>query len=137
MRPSPASPTSSLPQPGATLSQDGETAVLLAGAGADPNEMVRVADDLKGELEALSGDGIEVNPTGASLLWSDFNEANLDAMLKSEMLSWPVTLAILVLAFGALGRRRPPADPDPGRTRRLRRLAGAHQRARARSPSGR
>jgi RND superfamily putative drug exporter len=90
------------PQPGATLSQDGETAVILAGAGADPDEMVRVADDLKGELEALSGDGVEVNPTGASLLWSDFNEANLDAMLKSEMMSWPVTLAILVLAFGAL-----------------------------------
>ena len=90
------------PQPGATLSQDGSTAVVLAGAGADPNEMVRVADDLKGELEALSGAGVEVNPTGASLLWSDFNEANLDAMLKSEMFSWPVTLAILVLAFGAL-----------------------------------
>ncbi|PKH44407.1 putative drug exporter of the RND superfamily [Nocardioides alpinus] len=90
------------PQPGASLSQDGSTAVVLAGAGADPNEMVRVADDLKGELEALSGDGIEVNPTGASLLWSDFNEANLEAMLKSEMVSWPVTLAILVLAFGAL-----------------------------------
>jgi RND superfamily putative drug exporter len=90
------------PQPGASLSQDGQTAVVLAGAGADPNEMVRVADDLKGELEALSGDGVEVNPTGASLLWSDFNEANLEAMLKSEMVSWPVTMAILVLAFGAL-----------------------------------
>ncbi len=90
------------PRPGASLSEDGTTAVVLAGAGADPNEMVRVADDLKGRLEALSGDGIEVNPTGASLLWSDFNEANLEAMLKSEMVSWPVTLAILVLAFGAL-----------------------------------
>ena len=90
------------PQPGATLSQDGTTAVLLAGAAADPNEMVRVADDLKGPLEDLSTTGVEVNPTGASLLWSDFNEANLSAMLKSEMVSWPVTLAILVLAFGAL-----------------------------------
>jgi len=90
------------PQEGATLSQDGSTAVLLAGAGADPNDMVRVADDLKGPLEDLSTDGVQVNPTGASLLWSDFNEANLDAMLKSEMFSWPVTLAILVLAFGAL-----------------------------------
>ncbi len=90
------------PQPGATLSPDGTTAVLLAGAGADTNEMVRVADDLKGPLEAMSTGSVEVNPTGASLLWSDFNEANLDAMLKSEMLSWPVTLGILVLAFGAL-----------------------------------
>ncbi|MDI6911402.1 MMPL family transporter [Nocardioides sp.] len=90
------------PQPGATLSEDGRTAVLLAGAAADPNDMVRAADDLKGPLQDLSTDGIQVNPTGASLLWSDFNEANLDAMLKSEMFSWPVTLAILVLAFGAL-----------------------------------
>jgi putative drug exporter of the RND superfamily len=90
------------PQPGATLSQDGRTAVLLAGANVDPNEMVRVADDLKAPLQDLSTDVIQVNPTGASLLWSDFNEANLDAMLKSEMVSWPVTLAILVLAFGAL-----------------------------------
>jgi RND superfamily putative drug exporter len=35
-------------------------------------------------------------------MWSDFNEANKSAMLKSELLSWPVTLAILVLAFGSL-----------------------------------
>jgi len=90
------------PQPGATLSQDGRTAVLLAGANVDPNEMVRVADDLKAPLQDLSTDAIQVNPTGASLLWSDFNEANLEAMLKSELYSWPVTLAILVLAFGAL-----------------------------------
>ena len=90
------------PQPGATLSKDGSTAVLLAGAGADTNEMVRAATDLKGPLQDLSTNGVQVNPTGASLLWSDFNEANLSAMLKSEMFSWPVTLAILVLAFGAL-----------------------------------
>jgi RND superfamily putative drug exporter len=90
------------PQPGATISQDGRTAVILAGAGADTNDMVRAATDLKGPLEKLGGNGVEVNPTGASLLWSDFNEANLNAMMKSEMFSWPVTLAILVLAFGAL-----------------------------------
>ncbi len=90
------------PQPGATLSEDGSTAILLAGAEADTNEMVRAATDLKGPLQDLSTGAVEVNPTGASLLWSDFNEANLEAMLKSEMVSWPVTLAILVLAFGAL-----------------------------------
>ena len=35
-------------------------------------------------------------------MWSDFNEANKSAMLKSEIISWPVTLAILLLAFGSL-----------------------------------
>ena len=90
------------PTPGLTVSRDGSTAIVLAGAGADTNEMVRVATDVKTELQGLSTDTVEVNPTGSSLLWSDFNEANLDAMLKSEFMSWPVTLAILVLAFGAL-----------------------------------
>ncbi len=90
------------PMPGATLSSDGSTAIVLAGAGADTNEMVRVATDLKGDLQGLSTETVQVNPTGSSLLWSDFNEANLDAMLTSELMSWPVTLAILVLAFGAL-----------------------------------
>jgi RND superfamily putative drug exporter len=90
------------PVPGATLSRDGSTAIVLAGAGADTNDMVRAATDLKEPLQELSTDTVQVNPTGSSLLWSDFNEANLDAMLKSEMMSWPVTMAILVLAFGAL-----------------------------------
>ncbi|MCU7826431.1 MMPL family transporter [Kitasatospora sp. DSM 101779] len=90
------------PQPGATISKDGRTAILLAGANASPDEMVRAADDLKGPLNALSTDGISVHATGASVLWSDFNKANHDAMMKSEIMSWPVTLAILVLAFGSL-----------------------------------
>ncbi|MFE4974337.1 MMPL family transporter [Kitasatospora sp. NPDC056651] len=90
------------PQPGATISPDGRTAVLLAGAAASPDDMVRAADDLKEPLNALSTDGIGVHATGASVLWSDFNKANHDAMMKSEFMSWPVTLAILVLAFGSL-----------------------------------
>ncbi|WP_457030755.1 MMPL family transporter [Kitasatospora sp. P5_F3] len=90
------------PQPGATISQDGHTAILLAGAKASPDDMVRAADDLKQPLNALSSDGISIHATGASVLWSDFNKANHDAMMKSEIMSWPVTLAILVLAFGSL-----------------------------------
>ena len=64
--------------------------------------MVKAVDDHKAELTALSGDGIEVYPTGASALWSDFNKANHDAMIQAELFSWPVTLAIMVLAFGSL-----------------------------------
>ncbi len=40
--------------------------------------------------------------TGDSALWANFNTANRSAMLKSEMLSWPVTIIILVIAFGSL-----------------------------------
>ncbi len=85
-----------------TVSADGHTAIILGGAADDPTGMVRAADDLKGELAALATPGTTVNVTGASGMWSDFNEANKEAMLKSELLSWPVTLAILIVAFGAL-----------------------------------
>ncbi|MGZ8805074.1 MAG: MMPL family transporter, partial [Microbacterium sp.] len=90
------------PQPGASISQDGHTVVVQAGAAKGSNDMVRAADELKGELAALGGQGVDVNLTGASGMWSDFNEANKSAMMKSELISWPVTLAILVLAFGSL-----------------------------------
>ena len=86
------------PQP----SEDGRTVVLSAGAAANPTEMVRAADDLKGRLARLSTEDVTVSLTGAPGMWSDFNEANKSAMLKSEVISWPVTLAILLLAFGSL-----------------------------------
>jgi putative drug exporter of the RND superfamily len=88
------------PQPGTSISRDGHTAVLQAGAATDSNEMVRAASDLEDEL--ASADGIGVALTGASGMWSDFNEANKSAMLKSELISWPVTLGILLVAFGSL-----------------------------------
>ena len=90
------------PTPGTSISRDGRTVVVQAGAGASSNEMVRAADDLKAELAGLGDERVAVALTGASGMWSDFNEANKEAMLKSELISWPVTLAILVLAFGSL-----------------------------------
>ncbi len=85
-----------------TTSADRRTAVVMGGAGDDPTAMVAAADDLKGELRAAGTDAVAVDLTGASGMWSDFNEANREAMLRSEIISWPVTLAILVVAFGAL-----------------------------------
>ncbi|KAB2585155.1 hypothetical protein BS297_11840 [Rhodococcus erythropolis] len=90
------------PQTGMTISPDGHTGIMIAGANASTDEMVSAVDELGKELTALSTDTIEVYPTGASALWSDFNEANHEAMIKAEMMSWPVTLAIMVLAFGSL-----------------------------------
>ncbi len=90
------------PAPGVSISPDGHTAVVRATAAEDPNGMVAAADDLKATLAGATAAGVEANLTGAAGMWSDFNEANREAMLKSELFSWPVTLAILVLAFGSL-----------------------------------
>ena len=90
------------PAPGISISRDGHTAIVQAGAAKSSNGMVAAADTLKGKLAALSANGVQVHLTGASGMWSDFNAANRSAMLKSEVISWPVTLGILLIAFGSL-----------------------------------
>ncbi|MGA2929153.1 MAG: MMPL family transporter [Solirubrobacteraceae bacterium] len=90
------------PSPGVSISRDGHTAIVQAGAAKSSNGMVKAADSLKGKLSSLSAGGVQVHLTGASGMWSDFNAANRSAMLKSEVISWPVTLGILLLAFGSL-----------------------------------
>ncbi len=90
------------PAPGTGISKDGHTALVLGGAGGDPTAMVAAAERLGPDLAAAAGGGVSVSLTGASGMWSDFNTANRKAMMKSELYSWPVTLGILVLAFGAL-----------------------------------
>src|SRR5262249_58088511 len=87
---------------GPAVSADGHTGVVRAGAARDSNAMVEAAAGLKGPLAALGHDGVRVHLTGAAGMWSDFNSANKSAMLRSEVISWPVTLAIMLIAFGSL-----------------------------------
>ena len=102
LRSSPAVRTVVAPASGVSISPDGHTAIVQGGAARNPNEMVAAADKLKGELHALSTPAAVVDLTGAPGMWSDFNAANRSAMLKSEVISWPVTLGIMLLAFGSL-----------------------------------
>jgi RND superfamily putative drug exporter len=91
-----------MPQPGASLSPDGRTGIVTAGAAAGTNTMVKAAESLAGPLQRAGSPGITVTLTGDSALWANFNKANHSAMMRSEMLSWPVTMLILVVAFGSL-----------------------------------
>jgi len=68
--------TVAAPAPGLSISRDGHTAIVQAGAARDPNAMVAAADTLKGKLHKLSTAGVVVNLTGAAGMWSDFNAAN-------------------------------------------------------------
>jgi putative drug exporter of the RND superfamily len=102
LRANPAVRTVVAPAPGLSISRDGHTAIVQAGAARSPNEMVLAADGLKRSLQRLSGAGVQVALTGAAGMWSDFNAANRSAMLKSEVISWPVTLGIMLVAFGSL-----------------------------------
>ena len=90
------------PQAGVSLSPDGRTGIITAGAAADTNAMVKAAESLAAPLARLGTSGITVTLTGDSALWANFNSANHSAMMRSELLSWPVTMLILVVAFGSV-----------------------------------
>ncbi len=91
-----------VPRAGRSVSRDRRTVVVLGLAGAPPDEMVRAAGRLKRRLSGLSRPGVTVRATGPATLWSDFNATNRHAMVRAEALSWPLTLGLLLLAFGTL-----------------------------------
>lgn len=90
------------PMPG----MDGQTVMIQAGALVNPTEAVRAAErihDAVGELSTVDDGGdLTVTLTGSPAFWADFNAVNRDGMKKAEVLTWPVTAVILILAFGAL-----------------------------------
>jgi RND superfamily putative drug exporter len=86
------------PQP----SQDRHTAIVQAGALVSPTEAVRAAERLHDDLEGVGDDSVSVAVTGSPAFWADFNEMNSEGMRQAEIITWPITAVILVLAFGTL-----------------------------------
>jgi RND superfamily putative drug exporter len=83
-------------------SADGHTAMVQAGALVNPTEAVRAAERLHEGLDPLGDDTVSVALTGSPAFWADFNDMNSEGMRQAEIITWPVTAVILVLAFGTL-----------------------------------
>ena len=84
------------------ISADGHTVMLQAGSLVSPTESVRAAERISDAIGELSNSDVTVALTGSPAFWADFNDVNREGMLKAELLTWPVTALILVLAFGTL-----------------------------------
>ncbi len=91
---SPAAP----PQP----SPDGHSVMVQAGSLVDPTESVRAAERVSSSINGLTDASFTVALTGSPAFWADFNAVNRDGMMKAELITWPITAVILVLAFGTL-----------------------------------
>jgi RND superfamily putative drug exporter len=84
------------------ISQDGHSAMVQAGSQVNPTQSVRAAERVSGSIGKLSDGEFTVALTGSPAFWADFNAVNREGMLKAEVITWPVTAVILVLAFGTL-----------------------------------
>ena len=81
---------------------DGRTGVVEGLAARGPTRMVDAAESLEQPLAAAAAPGATVRLTGAAAMWADFNTNNKQAMMRSEALSWPLTMLLLAIAFGTL-----------------------------------
>ncbi|HEY7729276.1 MAG TPA: MMPL family transporter [Gaiellaceae bacterium] len=81
---------------------DGRTGIIEGLAARGPTGMVDAAESLEKPLAAAAAPGATVRLTGQAAMWADFNTNNKQAMLRSEALSWPLTMVLLVVAFGTL-----------------------------------
>lgn len=84
------------------VSTDRKTTYAVVGLNADADEASNIAPDLIAELRRDAPAGIDVNVTGQAAMWADFNRVNKEAMLKGELLAWPVVTLVLIVAFGSL-----------------------------------
>lgn len=137
LRASPDVSSVEAPRPKVSISTSGRTAVVTAGAATGTNQMVSAASKLAKRLARLGTGAVRVTLTGAGALRADFSSTNHSAMMRSEMLSWPVTMAILAVAFAsglgtapnssssAMARTSQGTDEVPRRRERLRVAAPA------------
>src|SRR5262249_55808660 len=77
-------------------SRDGRTGVVEALAARGSTGMVHAAEGLEKPLAAAAAPGATVRLTGPAAMWADFNTNNKKAMMRSEVLSWPLTMLLLV-----------------------------------------
>lgn len=80
----------------------GRFVVASGGAGGGESEMVRSAERIREQVEALEFEGSEVHVAGLPGYWADFNDFAKESMISAEIKSWPITLLILSIAFGSL-----------------------------------
>ena len=125
------------PQPGVSVSPDGHTAVIRAGAAADANEMVDAAERLKTSLAGVAAPGVAVDLTGrlGHVVGLQRGEPRRDAQVRAHLLAGDDGHPRARLRFA--GGRGAAADADHRRAGRLRGAALPRNALSRRSRSGR
>ena len=82
------------------LSEDGEVTFAAVSLGVDPDEAIEVAPELRELIERP--EGVETYVTGQPVVQHDFNAAAERDLIRAELVSVPLALAILLLVFGTL-----------------------------------
>jgi putative drug exporter of the RND superfamily len=84
------------------VSKDRATTYLIVGLKGDQNEVLHGAARVAETVRADAPAGYEVDTGGLAPFYSRFNEVSRQDLEKAERIAFPITLLVLVLAFGTL-----------------------------------
>jgi RND superfamily putative drug exporter len=84
------------------VSKDRRTTYLIAGLKGDQNEVLHVAGRVAESAPRAAPSGYEVSTGGLAPFYNRFNEVSRQDLEKAERLAFPITLIVLVLAFGTI-----------------------------------
>jgi RND superfamily putative drug exporter len=90
--------------PGAAgqLTPDGTTTYLSVAVDGDQSEQLRHADDIEAALADVSPAGVEISVGGRAAFYNYQNDISRSDLEKAELITFPVTLLVLVLVFGSV-----------------------------------
>jgi RND superfamily putative drug exporter len=84
------------------VSKDRATTYLIVGLKGDQNEVLHAASRVAETARAATPSGYVVDTGGLAPFYSRFNEVSRQDLEKAERIAFPITLLVLVLAFGTL-----------------------------------
>lgn len=90
--------------PGAAgqLTPDGTTTYLSVAVDGDQSEQLRHAKDIETALAGLVPTGVEISVGGRAAFYNYQNEISRSDLEKAELITFPVTLIVLILVFGSV-----------------------------------
>lgn len=88
----------------ALRTEGGRTALVTATLRGDPDDAAERAPDVTRALDAIRDrlPGVELRQTGAGSLDAAIEDVVAEDLQRAEVISLPITLVVLVVAFGAL-----------------------------------
>ncbi|HJT38273.1 MAG TPA: MMPL family transporter, partial [Actinomycetota bacterium] len=85
------------------ISKDGHTAIAIAGLTDTQNQALQHAPTIDKAVKAAVGSApINVYLAGSAPFYKQFQETTTNDLSRAERIAFPITLAILIIAFGSI-----------------------------------
>jgi putative drug exporter of the RND superfamily len=85
------------------ISPDGHVAIAIAGLSDDQNKALKNSPTVeKAVTDAAAGTGVEVFLSGDAPFYKAFSDTTIHDLERAEKIALPITLLILVFAFGSI-----------------------------------